>query len=89
MSASAPASRISGSPASFTGSSTRSDRRTSWSSSAEYYGPATRAFATLSDAEQAALRGELVQLWSTHNTATVTGRTTVDAEYLDVVGTRA
>jgi SAM-dependent methyltransferase len=55
----------------------------------EYYGPATRAFATLGEAEQAALRGELVELWSTHNTATVTGRTIVDAEYLDVVGTRA
>ena len=33
----------------------------------QYYGSATRAVATLSDAEQAALRGELVQLWSTHN----------------------
>jgi hypothetical protein len=55
----------------------------------EYYGPATRAFATLGNAEQAALRRELVGLWSTHNTATVTGRTTVNAEYLRVVGTRA
>ena len=55
----------------------------------QYYGPATRAFAALDDAGQAALRGELVQLWSTHNTATETGRTTVDAEYLHVVGTRA
>ena len=55
----------------------------------EYYGPATRAFATLGNAEQAALRRELEQLWSTHNTATETGRTTVDAEYLHVVGTRA
>ena len=55
----------------------------------QYYGPATRAFATLGEAEQAALRAELVQLWSTHNTATVSGRTTVDAEYLEVVATRA
>jgi SAM-dependent methyltransferase len=55
----------------------------------QYYGPATRAFATLGRAEQAALRGELVQLWSAHNTASVTGRTMVDAEYLDVVATRA
>jgi SAM-dependent methyltransferase len=55
----------------------------------QYYGPATRAFATLGGAEQAALRAELVQLWSAHNTATVTGRTTVDAEYLEVVATRA
>jgi SAM-dependent methyltransferase len=55
----------------------------------QYYGPATRAFAALDEAGQAALRGELVRLWSTHNTATETGRTTVDAEYLHVVGTRA
>jgi len=55
----------------------------------EYYGPATRAFATLGEADQTALRGELLQLWSTHNTATATGRTTVEAEYLEVVGTRA
>lgn len=55
----------------------------------QYYGPATRAFATLGDAEQAALRAELVQLWTAHNTATETGRTMVDAEYLDVVATRA
>jgi SAM-dependent methyltransferase len=55
----------------------------------QYYGPATRAFATLGEAEQAALRADLVQLWSAHNTATVAGRTTVDAEYLEVVATRA
>ncbi len=68
---------------------THSDRRTSSSSSASTYGPATRAFATLGEAEQAALRAELVQLWSAHNTASVTGRTMVDAEYLEVVATRA
>jgi SAM-dependent methyltransferase len=55
----------------------------------QFYGPATRAFATLGEAEQAALRAELVQLWSAHNTAIATGRTTVDAEYLEVVATRA
>ena len=55
----------------------------------EYYGPATRAFASLGEAEQAALRAELVQLWSAHNTATEAGRTNVDAEYLEVVATRA
>jgi hypothetical protein len=55
----------------------------------QYYGPARRAFATLGEVERAALRAELVQLWSAHNTATVTGRTTVDAEYLEVVATRA
>ena len=55
----------------------------------QYYGPATRAFATLGEAEQAALRAELVRLWSAHDTAAVGGRTTVDAEYLEVVATRA
>ena len=55
----------------------------------QYYGPATRAFATIGDADQAALRAELVQLWSAHNTAAAAGRTTVDAEYLEVVATRA
>ena len=53
------------------------------------YGPATRAFATLGEVEQAALRAELVQLWTAHNSANVAGRTTVDAEYLEVVATRA
>jgi len=55
----------------------------------QHYGPATRAFATLGDAKQAALRAELVQLWSAHNTATEPGRTAVNAEYLDVVARRA
>ena len=54
----------------------------------EYYGPATRAFATLGEAEQAALRAELVQLWTDANTAIAEGRTIVDAEYLQVVATR-
>ena len=49
----------------------------------------TRAFATLGEAEQAALRAELLQLWDAHNTASVTGRTMMDAEYLEVVATRA
>jgi len=55
----------------------------------QYYGPATRAFASLGDTEQGALRAELVQLWSAHNISTETGRTIVDAEYLDVIATRA
>lgn len=55
----------------------------------QYYGPATRAFASLDEAQRAALRAELVQLWTAHNTATAAGRTTVDAEYLEVVATRA
>jgi hypothetical protein len=55
----------------------------------ENYGPTTRAFATLSDTDQAALRADLVTLWSSHNKAVEPGRTIVDAEYLEVVGLRA
>ena len=53
-----------------------------------YHGSAILAFGTLGAAEQAALRAELVQLWSAHNTAGVTG-SMVDADYLEVVATRA
>jgi SAM-dependent methyltransferase len=53
-----------------------------------YYGPTTRAFATLGEAEAGALRAALVELWSSHNLASEPGRTVVDAEYLDVVATR-
>ncbi len=55
----------------------------------KYYGPTTRAFATLGEAECAALRGDLVDLWASHNEATEPGRTIVDAEYLEVVAVRA
>ena len=55
----------------------------------EHYGPTTRAFATLGEAEQAALRADLVDLWSSHNQAGEPGRTIVDSEYLEVVGIRA
>jgi hypothetical protein len=55
----------------------------------QHYGPATRAFASLGETEQTALRTDLVQLWSAHNKATVAGRTAVDAEYLEVVAIRA
>jgi hypothetical protein len=53
------------------------------------YGPTTRAFTSLGEADQAALRRELVSLWTSHNKATESGRTLVDAEYLEVVGIRA
>jgi len=53
------------------------------------YGPTTRAFASLGEAEQAALRTDLTELWTAHNQATEPARTTVDAEYLQVVGIRA
>ena len=67
-----------------------------------YYGPTNRAFAAL-DSEygptmpgrkapdtdrQAALRGELEQLWSRHNQAN-DGTTGIEAEYLEVIATRA
>ena len=55
----------------------------------ENYGPTTRAFASLGEADGAALRADLVQLWTSHNTATDPGRTIVDSEYLEVVGIRA
>jgi SAM-dependent methyltransferase len=53
------------------------------------YGPTTRAFAALGEADQAALRADLVNLWASHNRASEPRRTTVDAEYLEVVGVRA
>jgi SAM-dependent methyltransferase len=55
----------------------------------ENYGPTTRAFASLGEADQAALRAELVDLWSSHNKATEPNRTMVDSEYLEVIGLRA
>jgi ubiquinone/menaquinone biosynthesis C-methylase UbiE len=53
-----------------------------------YYGPTQRAFATLDEAGQKALREDLVQLWSDNNQAK-DGSTHVEAEYLEVVATRA
>jgi SAM-dependent methyltransferase len=55
----------------------------------KYYGPTARAFASLAEAEQAALRTDLVDLWASHNQASAPGRTVVDAEYLEVVAVRA
>jgi SAM-dependent methyltransferase len=54
----------------------------------EHYGPTTRAFATLGDADREALRADLVELWASHDRAGEPGRTAVDAEYLEVVGVR-
>jgi SAM-dependent methyltransferase len=53
------------------------------------YGPITRAFAALDDAEQATLRADLVALWSARDRSRDPLRTIVDAEYLEVVGIRA
>ena len=55
----------------------------------DYYGPTTRAFATLDEAGRAALRSELVGLWTSHNQSKDAARTVVDAEYLEVVGVRS
>jgi len=50
------------------------------------YGPTTRAFASLGETEAAALRKELVDLWTAHNRSGSGDATEVDAEYLEVVG---
>jgi len=52
-----------------------------------YYGPTQKAFGTLDEEKQAALRKDLEQLWSSNNRAT-DGTTSVDSEYLEVVATR-
>lgn len=52
-----------------------------------YYGPSHKAFAALDTEKQSALRGELAQLWSEHNTAT-DGTTFIESEYLEVVAIR-
>ena len=49
------------------------------------YGPTTRAFATLNEAQQAELRAELTALWTANNRAQDNTRTIVDAEYLEVM----
>jgi hypothetical protein len=53
-----------------------------------YYGPTQKAFGTLDESKQAALRKDLEQLWATHNRST-DGTTYVDSEYLEVIATRA
>jgi SAM-dependent methyltransferase len=55
----------------------------------EYYGPTHRAFATLDASRQAALRQDLVKLQTEANVSTVPGTTEVEAEYLEVIATRA
>lgn len=52
-----------------------------------YYGPSYKAFGALDAEKQSALRGELEQLWTEHNTAT-DGTTSIEAEYLEVVAIR-
>jgi SAM-dependent methyltransferase len=52
------------------------------------YGPMSRAFASLDGHRQEKLRRELISLWARHNRASDNG-TLVEAEYLEVVATRA
>ena len=47
------------------------------------HGPTTREFASLGEADQAALRANLVNLWTSHNAATEPSRTIVDSKYLE------
>jgi hypothetical protein len=53
-----------------------------------YHGPANRAFASLDRAGRLTLQAQMEELWSTHNRA-AGGFTKVDAEWLEVVATRA
>jgi len=52
-----------------------------------YYGPTYKAFGTLDEQGQAALRQELEQHWSAHNQSQ-NGVTRVESEYLEVVAIR-
>lgn len=53
-----------------------------------YFGPTKNSFASLDDAGQAALRSDLVQLWSQANKAG-DNTTLVDSEYLEVTAMRS
>jgi SAM-dependent methyltransferase len=53
-----------------------------------YFGPVQRAFAALPEEKQPALRRDLENLYAQHNRAT-DGTTYVEAEYLEVIATRA
>jgi hypothetical protein len=54
----------------------------------QYYGPTNRAFASLDERAARTLRQELEALWSAHNLAG-DELTVVQAEYLEVIATRA
>lgn len=53
-----------------------------------YFGPTQRTFAALSEDKQPALRRDLENLWAQHNRAT-DNTVHIEAEYLEVVATRA
>ena len=54
----------------------------------KYYGPTQKAFEALDAAGQAALRRDLVELWTKHNQA-ADGTTRVESEYLEIRAIRA
>ena len=54
----------------------------------KYFGPVNVGFSKLDEAGQAALRQDLVDLWTSHNRAT-DGTTEVESEYLEVRATRS
>jgi hypothetical protein len=55
----------------------------------QYYGPTHRAFAALDETKQAALRHDLVRLQSEANVSSDPQTTEVEAEYLEVIASRA
>jgi hypothetical protein len=54
----------------------------------KYFGPTQKAFESLDEAGQAALRKDLVELWTQHNQAT-DGTIKVESEYLEVIAKKA
>ena len=54
----------------------------------KYYGPTFRAFESLAAPAQDALRRDLVELQTRHNTAQDASKTEVAAEYLEVIATK-
>jgi SAM-dependent methyltransferase len=53
-----------------------------------YFGPAQKAFASLDEEGQAALRHDLEQLWTRHNRV-IDGSTEIESEYLEVIAVKA
>jgi SAM-dependent methyltransferase len=53
----------------------------------DYFGPTKVAFSRLDEADQIAYREDLEKLWSEHNQAR-SGKTLIQNEYLEVIGTR-
>lgn len=54
----------------------------------QHYGPTQKAFGSLNEEAQAALRKDLEELWSENNQA-ADGNTEVESEYLEVIAVRA